>query len=267
LTNKEKTRLDDFFGAFAAARNPLLLLDYDGTLAPFRVDRYQARPWAGVSELLTRIQEEGRTRVVVITGRPAAEIPPLLQVRPAPEVWGLHGAERIHLNGRRELDQPPPAMRGKLEELNAELRRAALGGLFEEKANAAVMHWRGMPPQKAKVIEKRTRELFEPLVRMYGLTMLEFEAGLELRAGPEKGDAVRALLEETNASQPAAYLGDDLTDETAFRAIKGRGLGILVRRERRASAAEIWLRPPEELRNFLRRWLRSCRPVPERLRA
>jgi trehalose-phosphatase len=158
-------------------------------------------------------------------------------------------------------------MRGKLEELNAELRRAALGGLFEEKANAAVMHWRGMPPQKAKVIEKRTRELFEPRVRMYGLTMLEFEAGLELRAGPEKGDAVRALLEETNASQPAAYLGDDLTDETAFRAIKGRGLGILVRRERRASAAEIWLRPPEELRNFLRRWLRSCRPVPERLRA
>ena len=259
--------MDDFFGAFAGARNPLLLLDYDGTLAPFRVDRYQARPWAGVSDLLTRIQEEGQTRIVVISGRPAAEVGPLLQVKPAPEVWGLHGAERLHTNGRHELNQPPPAMRGKLEELNTELRRAALGGLFEEKANAAVMHWRGMPPRKAKVIEKRTRQLFEPLARMYGLTLLDFEAGLELRAGPEKGDAVRALLEETSTLQPAAYLGDDLTDESAFRAIKGRGLGILVRRKRRTSDADVWLRPPEELRSFLRRWLRACRPLLLKLQA
>lgn len=259
--------MDDFFEAFAGERKPLLLLDYDGTLAPFRVDRYQARPWAGVSELLTRIQEEGQTRIVVITGRPATEIAPLLQVHPAPEVWGLHGAERLHTTGRRELRPAPPVVQGKLEELNSELRRAALGGVFEEKANAAVMHWRGMPPQKAKIIEKRTRELFEPLARIYGLTMLEFEAGLELRAGPEKGDAVRALLKESDDSQPAAYLGDDLTDETAFRAIKGRGLGILVRRERRASAADIWLRPPEELRRFLKRWLRACRPVPRKVHA
>ena len=237
-----------------------MLLDYDGTLAPFRVDRYQALPWAGISELLTHIQKEGRTRIVIITGRPAAEIAPLLQVQPAPEVWGLHGAERLLANGRHELMQTPPVMQGKLEELNAELRRAALGGFFEEKANAAVMHWRGVPPQKAKVIERRTRELFEPLARIYGLTMLEFEAGLELRAGPEKGDAVRALLEEAKggAYHPVAYLGDDLSDETAFRAIQKRGLGILVRREKRESAADIWLQPPTELRIFLERWLQAC---------
>jgi trehalose 6-phosphate phosphatase len=260
LTGETERMLDKFFGAFATASQRLLMLDYDGTLAPFRVDRFKALPWAGVRELLTRIQSHGKTRIVVITGRPAAEIPALLRVEPAPEIWGLHGAERLHTNGRRELKQAPPKTRTKLDELHKRLRHDALGGLYEAKANAAVMHWRGVPTKKAREIEKRTRELFEPLAKFYGLTLLQFEAGLELRAGPEKGDAVRALVGEVSngKSQAAAYLGDDLTDEAAFRAMKGHGLSVLVRRQRRDSAAEVWLRPPEELRDFLKRWLEAC---------
>jgi trehalose 6-phosphate phosphatase len=252
-------KLDVFFDAFRGAGQPLLLLDFDGTLAPIRVDRYKVRPWAGVRERLSQIQQQGSTRVVVITGRPAAEIGPLLGMKPMPEVWGLHGAERLRVDGRRELAQAPPAARATLEGLQTRLRSDPLGGLFEEKDNAAVMHWRGVPAKKAKEVERRTRELFEPLAREYGLTLLEFEAGLELRSGPEKGDAVRALLKETHVRgpHPAAYLGDDLTDESAFRAIKGNGLGILVRREKRESVADVWLRPPEELRQFLDGWLKA----------
>ena len=84
-----------------------LLLDYDGTLAPFRVDRFKARPYAGVRELLTRIERQGGTRMAVVTGRPAREIGPLLGLEKMPEVWGLHGAERLHPNGRRELEKHP----------------------------------------------------------------------------------------------------------------------------------------------------------------
>jgi trehalose 6-phosphate phosphatase len=264
-SNREIARaLEVFFGAFEGAGQPLLLLDFDGTLAPIRVDRYKVRPWAGVRELLSEIQKQGTTRMVVITGRPAVEIGPLLGVKPMPEVWGLHGAERQLVDGRRELAQAPPAARTTLEGVQARLRSDALGGLFEEKDNAAVMHWRGVPAKKAKEVERRTRELFEPLAREYGLTLLEFEAGLELRTGPQKGDAVRALLRESKidgmngrAPHPAAYLGDDLTDESAFHAIKGHGISILVRREKRESAADVWLRPPEELRQFLDRWLKA----------
>ncbi len=260
MTGETKRKLDEFFAAFARAAKPLLMLDYDGTLAPFRVDRFKAQPWAGVRDLLARIQSQSRTRIVVITGRPAAEIPALLCIEPMPEIWGLHGAERLHINGRRELKQAPPKTLAKLNELQSHLRHDALGGLFEKKANAAVMHWRGMPAKKAREIEKRTRELFEPLAKFYGLTLLPFEAGLELRAGPEKGDAVRALMGEVNNGkpQPAAFLGDDLTDESAFRAIKGHGLSVLVRRQRRDSAADVWLRPPDELKVFLKKWLQAC---------
>jgi trehalose-phosphatase len=138
------------------------------------------------------------------------------------------------------------------------LRKDSLGGLFEDKANGAVMHWRGASPQKAKRIEARTRSLFEPLAKLDGLKLLDFEAGLELRAGRDKGEAVEAILDEMSATGqapgPVAYLGDDLSDETAFCALKDRGLSALVRREWRKTDADIWLRPPAELRAFLTKW-------------
>jgi trehalose 6-phosphate phosphatase len=274
LTSEAAEKLDQFFRAFTGAARASLLLDYDGTLAPFRVDRFQAFPWAGVRDLLNQIQAQGCTRVVVVTGRPAAEILPLLGVEPAPEVWGLHGAERLHPDGRRELEQISPAARTELDVLSAQLKRDATGalrgGLIEEKPNAIVMHWRGATPARARMIGKQTRVLFEPLAQMDGLSLLEFEAGLELRAGRDKGAAVAAILEETAGTNPhrdpipTAFLGDDLTDETAFRAIKdyrshgGQGLGILVRNQPRPTAGDLWLQPPGELRDFLKRWLCAC---------
>ena len=257
LNPEAENRLQAFFGTFAGRANPLLLLDYDGTLAPFRVDRFKARPWAGVRELLAKIQRQGRTRIVVITGRPAAEIAPMLPLEPPLEVWGLHGAERLYPDGRRVLEQAPPATQEKLNELRERLKRDSLGGLFENKANGAVMHWRGASPRKARLIERKTRALFEPLARMEGLALLDFEAGLELRTGRNKGQAVEAILAEAGQGGPGAYLGDDLSDEAAFRAVKGRGLSVLARREQRETAADVWLRPPAELKGFLERWLRA----------
>ena len=264
--NETAERLEEFFRAFAGARKALLLLDYDGTLAPFRVDRFKARPYAGVRELLSRIQNPGqtglKTRIAIISGRPAQEIVPLLGLDTSLEVWGLHGSERLYPDGRRELEEAPAATRAKLDELRERLRRDSFGGLFEDKANAVVMHWRGISPRKALQIEQRARALFEPLAHLEGMTLLEFESGLELRVGRDKGGAVGAILKEeikgSGGCCPVAFLGDDITDEAAFRAVnraKGPHLSALVRRARRETAADVWLRPPEELRKFLERWI------------
>ncbi|MGA3373807.1 MAG: trehalose-phosphatase [Terracidiphilus sp.] len=252
--------MDEFLAMLAGSERRYLLLDYDGTLAPFRVDRFTARPWAGVRELLERIQRQGRTRITVITGRPAAEIAPLLGLETPLEVWGLHGAERLRPDGRRELEQAPAATQAKLEELREHLKHDSLGGLFEDKANGVVMHWRGHSRKKQAEIERRTRELFEPLAQLEGLALLEFDAGLELRVGRNKGGAVEAILAEAGADEPVAYLGDDLSDEAAFQAVNRvgpRGLSALVRRKRRETAAAVWLRPPGELLGFLKRWVEA----------
>jgi len=260
VTEETAEKLEEFFRALAGAPNPVLLLDYDGTLAPFRLDRFKARPWAGVQDLLKRIQQQKRTHMAVITGRPAAEIAPMLGLDPPLEVWGLHGAERLSPDGRRELESASQATRAKLDQLREQLKRDSLGGLFEDKANGVVMHWRGASPHKAKQIEQRTRALFEPLAQMDGLSLLDFESGLELRTGRNKGAAVDAIVEEIGQNAPVAFLGDDLTDELAFRTVNeatGPHLSVLVRREHRSTAADVWLRPPEELLEFLERWIKA----------
>jgi trehalose 6-phosphate phosphatase len=249
--------LTNFFGTFTPSRRPLLLLDYDGTLAPFRVDRFQAVPWPGVRDLLSQIQSQNRTRMVIVTGRPAKEIAPLLCLKQPIEVWGLHGFERLHLDGRREVESISPLAQKKLDEVHAALERDAFGGLFEHKPNAAVLHWRGLPANQAAFAEQHSRALFEPLAGFEGFRLLPFEAGLELRVGRHKGDAVEALLAECNTCAPAAFLGDDLTDEAAFRAVQCRGLSVLVRTEHRETCADLWLKPPEELLQFLQRWLNA----------
>jgi trehalose 6-phosphate phosphatase len=258
-------KLERFFAAFSRRESPLLLLDYDGTLAPFRMDRFKARPWAGVSELLAEIQRRGRTRITVISGRPAGEVAQLLGLGPPPEIWGLHGAERLHPDGRRELERLPAETEARLDALREQLRRGSFGGLFEDKANAVVLHWRGASPRQAAEIEVRARALFAPLAGVDGLTLLRFEAGLELRAGRDKGAAVQAIVEEASIDRlveaPVAFLGDDVTDETAFRAVNalhGPHFTALVRREMRETAANVWLRPPRELMGFLRRWLKAA---------
>lgn len=251
--------LSRFFRSFQHAGRPLLLLDYDGTLAPFQVDRFQAVPWPGVRQSLQQIQDQERTRMVVITGRPAREIGSLLCLRAPLEVWGLHGFERLYPGGRSEQEALPEPVVSQLKELHRQLQRDSWGGRYEAKPNAAVMHWRGASPEAAARIEQRARALFEPALRIPGFRLLPFACGIELRAGRDKGAAVDTLLAECGADAPAAYLGDDLTDEAAFLKLKGRGLSVLVRPQRRESAADVWLKPPQQLKMFLQNWAISER--------
>ena len=264
MNRREAEILDEFFSSLQCASAPLLLLDYDGTLADFRINRFNARPWAGVRELLTRLQRDDRTQMVVVTGRPACEINPLLQLERPVEVWGLHGAEHLYVDGTREMEPAPEEALAKLDELRERLKQNAFGGLFEDKPNAVVMHWRGHPARQAKNIEQRARALFEPAAQLNGLSLLEFESGVELRVGRDKGGAVRAIVEQADTSSPVVYLGDDLTDESAFSEVNqllNPHVSVLVRREWRETAARVWLRPPEELRWFLHEWLRATGPA------
>jgi len=61
--------LDGFFHRLARARRRVLLLDYDGTLAPFHRRPERALPYPEVGPLLKRAIERCRTRVIIVSGR------------------------------------------------------------------------------------------------------------------------------------------------------------------------------------------------------
>jgi len=95
-----------FLERLRSAPARVLLLDYDGTLAPFCVDRTLAFPYPEVPPLIVRIMRKG-TRVVLISGRPVREILLLSGICPQPEVWGSHGLERLKADGRYEVSSVP----------------------------------------------------------------------------------------------------------------------------------------------------------------
>jgi trehalose 6-phosphate phosphatase len=247
-----------FLERVSRAPERLLLLDYDGTLAPFTPDRTRAFPYREIPELISKIMRCG-TRVVLVSGRPATELVFLSGIHPHPEIWGSHGIERLQPDGAYEVDSPPHLQAQALESAEKSLRAAGLGSRIEVKPGGIAVHWRGLSPEETAAVDSKVRRISSQLVSDYGLLLLPFDGGLELRApGKNKGDAVLAILREAGKGATAAYLGDDQTDENAFRAIKGRGLAILVRSEPRPTMADVWLRPPDELGRFLRDWLSAC---------
>jgi trehalose-phosphatase len=218
----------------------------------------RAFPYRDIPELISKIMA-ANTRVVLISGRSARELLFLSGIHPQPEIWGSHGAERLFADGRYEVDAPDAQHRLALQAARRAFVGNGLRDRIETKPGSIAVHWRGLAPADQRATEIEVRHIGEPLVQEHGLELLSFDGGLELRApGKNKGDAVLTILAEAGRDVAAAYLGDDRTDENAFRAIKGRGLAVLVRPELRPTIADAWLRPPEELLQFLRDWLQAC---------
>ena len=256
-------RVEEFLRAVAKAQRSALLLDYDGTLAPFLTNRREAVPFAGISELLQKIVDSGRTRVVIITGRNAREIPSLLPLSPFPEVWGSHGLQRLRPDGTCETFEIPPNLIRGLADANRWLGYQGLQDIAETKPGSVAVHWRALDESAAVELRERILLGWFPIAARESLKVMEFDGGVEIRVpDPDKGHAVRTILAELGAGVPVAYLGDDVTDEHAFRALGSRGLAVLVRPMKRRTAAHAWLKPPEELAEFLSLWRDATEAAP-----
>jgi len=255
-----KPDLQEFFDELSLARESTLLLDYDGTLSPFQLDRDEAYPYPGVPILLTEIMNTGHTRVVVITGRRAHEVVPLLGIDPHPEIWGAQGLQRLRSDGSYEMPHLDETTTQALAEADAWLDGLRLHHLAEHKPGSLAVHWRGLSAGEQSDIRKIVLLGWMPVAHRACMALQEFDGGVEMRLSDRsKGDAVRTVLTEMEPDTPVAYLGDDETDEDAFHALSDRGLPVLVRPKWRETAATVWLRPPAELLVFLCDWLEACR--------
>jgi trehalose-phosphatase len=248
--------LDGFFRRLAGARTRLLMLDYDGTLAPFHADPAQAVPYPGVIPLLDEIVAAGHTRMVIVSGRSAAQLTPLLGLRRMPEVWGSHGWERMRPDGAYDAAQIGAGTRDALAHAEGWIGEIeAMGARGERKPAGLAFHWRGLDEERVRRIRATVYGRWVEHDLGDDLDWHDFDGGIELRApGRNKGDVVRMLVAEAGAGAAIGYFGDDLTDEQAFEAMPADGLAVLARPRSRPTAAALWLQPPEELLDCLRRW-------------
>ncbi len=247
------------FGAFCEQLKDnlpkALLLDYDGTLAPFHINPAKAFPYPGVPEVLDKIMKASHVRLVIITGRWIKELIPLLRLKKYPEIWGSHGLERLRTDGSYELAPMDEKSLSGLVTADEWIEAVGYANRSEKKPGCLAIHWRGLDEKMIHGIRSRVEPKWSLIAETWGISLKEFDGGLELRVpGPDKGDAVRTVLEELEQGSMAAYLGDDVTDEDAFKSIKNKGIGLLVREDLRPTSADVWIKPPHELLAFLSSW-------------
>jgi trehalose-phosphatase len=232
------------------------MLDYDGTLAPFRIDRFEATPYPGVTDRLRTLSALSRVRLVLVSGRSARELRDLLDPSIRAEIWGSHGRELLRSDGTYELYKLNPVEQAALDQVKQEMAELGFAETMEVKPSSVAIHWRSVDLAKQEQIRWSAENAFGRLGETDGLQLLPFDGGVELRSMERtKGTAVGLILAQEPDGVPAAYLGDDLTDEDAFEAVGERGYSILVRQEVRPSRARFWLRPPGELVAFLDDWI------------
>ena len=120
-------------------------------------------------------------------------------------------------------------------------------------------HWRRLPPSEVDELRPQINDHWTRIAENSQLEVHAFDGGLELRPkGRDKGSAVNEVLTSISTTFAAAYLGDDLTDEDAFRALAGSGHRVLVRDNLRDTLADAWAKPPEDLIEFLIQWKSAC---------
>jgi trehalose-phosphatase len=236
-------------------RRRLVVLDFDGTLAPIAAHPGEAQLADGAGEALREAARS--TAVAVLSGRPVDDLLERLGDDSGATLVGGHGAEVLTTDGERISLVDVEALRRTLDTVETELHDlldATDGWLVQRKQASVAVHHRRVALDGVALLLPRIRRLFDDRADdAPGFTVLEGKEVLELR--PRTVDKGRAIswLETRFPGRTPLVIGDDVTDEDAFRVANERGGdGILVAERARPTAARWRLDGPDRVLRLLR---------------
>lgn len=232
----------------------LLLLDFDGTLAPFEVDRMAVRVPEASRRAIERIARSPKDRIAIVSGRPIRELQQLLGDFPG-AMAGEHGWEEKGARG--VVCRHTPGLRArfllKLAEWIAVFMRC--GERLERKRASIVLHTRGVTSQRMQLRLARCARVLQVLIAHERMKLDLFNGGWELRDRTHSKGTIAAGLIANGPPDPLpVFLGDDTSDEDAFAVVRPLGITVRVGTTSRATSAEWTLRSTDEVAEFLERW-------------
>ncbi len=230
----------------------VICLDYDGTLTPIRPSPPEA---VLEDEMRAAIRKlAAQSPVAIVTGR---------QLDDARRMVGIdliyaasHGFELKFPGEPAKPYAPAESYRAAIAETADAAESGARGidgVLIERKPFSTAVHFRKTAPEDMPQVDALVADL---QARHPGLRVLQGKKVCEFqpRIDWDKGRAVGLLAERLEVPlEGVLYIGDDVTDEDAFRTIAGKGIGILVNETDHDTAAQYRLNDPAEVQIFLER--------------
>jgi len=242
------------------SKRVVVLLDYDGTLTPIVSDPAKAWLPAQTRDILVELAE--RCVVGIVSGRSLLKVKGFVQV-PSLFYAGSHGFDiwgptTESMRYQVAADQLPDLAR--LRDTLTEQLRGIEGAAVEDNVFSVSVHYRNCAPDDVPAvyeIVQTARQAF-PSIR-FGTGKCVFELRPDITW--DKGKAMVWLLQALGLWEEedvfAIYIGDDTTDEDAFRIFhhedRAEGIGIVVTAENKLTGAKYSLRNPEEVAVFLAR--------------
>ena len=205
-----------------AAATPRLLVtsDFDGTLAPIVNDPAAARALPAAAEALVALAAAPSTTVALISGRALAVLRELSAMPAAVHLVGSHGAE-FDAGFSHDIDE------AKLARITGELHDIAAdrpGVTVEAKPASVALHVRNASAadgQSALAAARGAAQAWD-VETTEGKAVIEFAV-----IATDKGEAIDVLRDQADATA-VVFLGDDVTDEKAFRRMRDGDIGIKV---------------------------------------
>lgn len=223
-----EVHLDHLAARLGAADGLLLVLDFDGTLAPIVPDPADAAVLPATGTALADLRDVERVTVAVVSGRALSDLRERVD---AAAYAGNHGLELASGGRVRLADAAAAAGEDLAAACDAVERRVAGvdGAVIERKGLTATVHYRQADEADVPAVERAVHEVAG---EYDSLRVTDGKAVRELRPDVDwdKGDAVEWLRETCvppGADWTTVYVGDDRTDEDAFRALD-EGLCVAV---------------------------------------
>ncbi|HEX2220605.1 MAG TPA: trehalose-phosphatase [Gemmatimonadales bacterium] len=238
-----------------AGRTPAIFLDYDGTLTPIASRPEQAVLAEDVRGALRAVARAWPTTIV--SGRGREDVAALVGLEEITYA-GSHGFDIAGPRASSLRFEVAPEIEPLVAEAAGELQRRAAGiegAVVENKRFSIAVHYRLVAPERVSEVERVVEQALAgrpQLRKAHGKMVYELRPALDW----DKGKAVLWLMEALGlggSSIVPLYVGDDVTDEDAFRALTTRGIGMLVSEVPRPTAAHWSLQDVGEVRELLRR--------------
>ncbi|NPV90762.1 MAG: trehalose-phosphatase [Firmicutes bacterium] len=233
----------------------LAAMDYDGTLVPFALRPEQAVPGLRVLEVLNRLVSRSDVVVAIISGRTLVELEEFLPLQP---IWlsALHGAVVSPPGKKPEWLIDPGCielLQDRIKHISHRLNDLPDGFRIEDKGLSLAIHFRGVPREQVREGLERLLPAIDSLIDREIFELLPGSEVVEIRPlNVNKGKAV-SFIADSNPDCLPFYLGDDITDEDAFRTLGENGFTIRVSSEIRPTAARWQLPIPDHALDFLDR--------------